>query len=132
MPPLSMKLDRTASIIILETRLFGPNGKCRIEMALDTGATYTMIPWDVTEILGYDPTKSRERIILTTASTIEKGPLITLERIKIFDVEVENVKVAVHDLPPKSRVDGLLGLSFLKHFNIDLHFKEGLLEFKDP
>jgi hypothetical protein len=34
----------------------------------------------------------------------------------------------VHDLPPKSRVDGLLGLSFLSNFNIHLLLRDGLLE----
>ncbi len=129
---LFMRINKTAPIIILKPLLFGPNGKCRVEMALDTGATFTMIPWDIAEHLGYDPTAIPERIIITTASTIEKAPLIILERIKVFDVEVENIKVVVHDLPPKSRIDGLLGLSVLNHFDIDLHLKKGFLEFHDP
>ena len=53
-------------------------------MALDTGATFVMIPWDVAERLGYDPTISDERISITTASTVEKVPLITLEEIDVL------------------------------------------------
>jgi len=127
-----MKINKAAPIIVLKPLLFGPDGKCRVEMALDTGATFTMIPWDISEHLGYDPVSVSERIIIHTASTIEKLPIITLERMRVFDVEVKNIKVVVHDLPPKSRVDGLLGLSFLKHFDINLHFKKGSLEFEDP
>jgi len=41
--------------------------------------------------------------------------------------KAEGIEVACHDLPAK---DGLLGLSFLKHFDIDLHFKKGLLEIR--
>ena len=127
-----MRINKAAPIIVLKPLLFGPNGKCRVEMALDTGATFTMIPWNIAEHLGYDPAAISERVIITTASTIEKAPLITLEGIKVFDVEIKSIKVVVHDLPPKSRVDGLLGLSFLKHCNINLHFKKASLEFKDP
>ena len=97
-------------------------------MALDTGATFVMIPWDVAERLGYDPTISDERISITTASTVEKVPLITLEEIDVLGLSLKNVKVVVHDLPPKSRVDGLLGLSFLNNFNLKLMFKKGYLE----
>jgi hypothetical protein len=57
--------------------------------------------------------------------------LFTLERMKVFDVEVKNIKVVVHDLPPKSRVDGLLGLSFLKRLDMNLHFTKGVVEFND-
>jgi predicted aspartyl protease len=67
-------------------------------------------------------------VAITTASTIEKAPLITLERVRVLDVEAQKVMVVVHDLPPKSRVDGLLGLSFLGNFNIHLLLRDGLLE----
>jgi len=128
---MQLPINKEASIIILETELIGPYARYKLNMALDTGATFTIVPWDVAERLGYDPAGSRERIIITTASTIEKAPLIILERMKVLTVEVTNVKVVVHDLPPKSRVDGLPGLSFLKHFDINLYFKNGFLEFKD-
>ena len=97
-------------------------------MALDTGATYTVIPWDVAERLGYDPAVATRRVVITTASAIERVPLIVLERMRVLDVEAREVEVVVHDLPPKSRVDGLLGLSFLRRFNINLSFREGFLE----
>ncbi len=131
LPPLFMKINKDDPIIILEVLVSGSNGSCRVEMALDTGATFTMIPWDVAERLGYDPAGSAERVVIMTASSVEKAPLIVMERVKIFDREVENIKAVVHDLPSKSRVDGLLGLSFLKHFDIDLHFKKGCLKFRD-
>jgi len=41
-----------------------------------------------------------------------------------------NVKAIVHDLPAKSYVDGLLGLSFLRNFELNINFREGCLELK--
>ena len=100
-------------------------------MVLDTGATFTMIPWVVAEHLGYEPAVSKSRTTLTTASTTETVPLITLERMRVLGAEAEGVAVVIHDLPTKSRVDGLLGLSFLRRFNIGLRFKDGFLEFEE-
>lgn len=125
---MKIEIDRTAPFIVIPVTLVGKSANYIVNMALDTGATFVMIPWDVAEHLGYDPTISDERISITTASTVEKVPLITLEEIDVLGLSLKNVKVAVHDLPPKSRVDGLLGLSYLTNFNMKLMFKDGYLE----
>lgn len=124
---MKLPLNKEEPIIILKVDLTGKLGKYTIDMALDTGATYSMIPWGVAEQLGYDPAGSSERVNITTATTTMKAPLITLDTMGIGKMIVKNVKVAVHDLPAKSRVDGLLGLSYLKHFDLSLRFKKGLL-----
>ncbi len=100
----------------------------KIRMALDTGATYVMIPWEVAEILRLQPHLLQEKIDMVTASGVEKVPIATLSHMKVDNSEARNVKAIVHDLPPKSYVDGLLGLSFLRNFNVHLDFKEGILE----
>lgn len=107
-------------IILLELKIEGIDGVRTLKVALDTGATYVMIPWDIAEILGYEPGLSKERINMTTASGVEKVPLITLNSVKVLGKKAENVKAIVHDLPPRSYVDGLLGLSFLRNFRICL------------
>ena len=40
---------------------------------------------------------------------------------------MEELEVIVHDLPPTSYVDGLLGLNFLKNFKVCLDFREVFL-----
>ena len=126
---MKLNFDPESSIIVITPTLIGINGRRKkIDMALDTGATYTMIPWDVAEVLGYAPGSSKERMELITASGVEKSPLITLNSISILKKKVKNVKTIVHDLPQKSYVDGLLGLSYLRNFEIRLNFKKGVLE----
>ncbi len=89
-------------------------------MALDTGATYTMIPWEIAGALGYEPEKAKERVDMVTASGVERAPLVTLKSLSLGGEEAEKVQAPVHDLPPRSYLDGLLGLSFLRHFRINL------------
>lgn len=101
-------------------------------MALDTGATYLMLPWDVAEVLGYDPARVREKVSITTASGMEIVPLLSLEKVKVLGKEVAGVKAFCHDLPSQSAVDGLLGLSFLSFFDIDLYFRQQKLELNGP
>ncbi len=123
------RFDPDAPAIIVAPTLIGKNGKrIKIDMALDTGATYTIIPWDVAEVLGYKPELSKERVELITVSGVEKAPVITLSSVIFLGKEAKNVKAIVHDLPEKSYINGLLGLSYLKNFKICIDFRNGILE----
>ncbi|MBI2887816.1 MAG: retroviral-like aspartic protease family protein [Chloroflexi bacterium] len=100
--------------------------------ALDTGASYTLVPWDVAEQLGYEPALSLRRVRVATASGVETAPLLTLEAVEVAGYRIPGVDVLCHDLPPETQVSCLLGLNFLRHFDIDLHLKSGRLELRDP
>ncbi|MCH7801219.1 MAG: retroviral-like aspartic protease family protein [Chloroflexi bacterium] len=99
-------------------------------MALDTGATYVMIPTDVAVELGYDLDASVRRIDIATVNSVESAPIITLERISALDMIARNVDVVCMTLPSESYVQGLLGLSFLKHFDMDVHFRQRMLRIR--
>lgn len=121
--------DPQSPIIELDIILYGEGGtKRRIKAALDTGATYTMIPWEIAEALGYKPEISKEKVTLITASGVETAPVVEIKKIKFMDENVDNVPVVCHDLPPKSYVVGLLGSSFLRHFKIIIDYRKGSLE----
>jgi len=122
------KLKKSVNIIVLEAEINGKSGTESIKMALDTGATYVMIPWEFAEILGYEPELSRKRIPMITASGVEKAPVITLDSINVLGKKAKGISAVVHDLPQRSYVDGLLGLSYLKNFDTHLYFKKGILE----
>jgi aspartyl protease family protein len=122
------KFDTGAPVIVLRVTLEGEDIKKKIDMALDTGATYTMVPWDIADVLGYEPGISKELVPVVTASGVERAPLITVRSLNVLGVTAHNIKTIVHDLPEKSYVDGLLGLSFLREFKVCLDFQEGVLE----
>ncbi len=87
-----------------------------------------MIPWKTAEILGLEPDLSKERIEIITASGVEKVPLVTLKSMVVLGKKIEGVRIVVHDLPPKSYVDGLLGVNSLVELKLKIDFSEGILE----
>lgn len=121
------RFDPDAPVITLYARLSNSRTR-RILTALDTGSTYVLIPWDIAEALGYKPAYSKRKVDITTASGTEKAPLISVKRVSVLGKEMRDIKCVVHDLPETSRVDGLLGLSFLKNFKLYLDFQAGILE----
>lgn len=126
-----MRLDPKENLIVVLVEVAGRDKSRVLRMALDTGATYAMLPEDVAKVLGYDLQRPQKKVNLITASGTVQAPLIVLDRVKVLGKEARKVEAVVHDLPPPSTVDGLLGLSFLKHFDTDVHYKRQVLEIRD-
>jgi clan AA aspartic protease (TIGR02281 family) len=116
--------------IVVYVELVGPRTSRTITMALDTGATLTIVPIETALAIGYDPAAVRKRIELITASGTELAPRLTIQTARCLGRTVKNLDVACHDLPTQSPVKGLLGLSFLRHFNVHLDFLSKRLELR--
>ena len=123
--------DPTRHIIIVRVKLQDERGRLLyLQMALDTGASMTVIPWQAAERLGLDPARSRRRVRFMTGSGMEVAPIVTVPAIELMGVRVADVPVLCHDLPQRSLVDGLLGLSFLRHCHLAIDFPRGVLELR--
>lgn len=96
------------------------------KMALDTGATYTIITPEIAEQLGFQLSLLKETSLFT-ATQQESAYELNLKSIALLAEEVHNIKALCMPLPKELKIDGLLGLNFLKHFNIDLNFEKGIL-----
>jgi predicted aspartyl protease len=120
---LKYQFDPKAGLILVKTKVFGPAGDTIINLALDT-ATWTLISWEAAVLLGYDPASLAERTAVTTGSGIEYCPKIVLRRVEAFGKTARRLEVLCHTLPPTSRVDGLLGLNFLRRFDVRMNFKQ--------
>lgn len=85
-------------------------------MAIDTGATYTMVPPDLLIDIGCDPVKATRHLELSTASGLLVVPVVRVRLVRCLGRAVKSVEVVAHHLPPESPVEGLLGLNVLVHF----------------
>ena len=121
------RFDPDVPVIVLEVVIEGPRGRRWVTAALGTGATYTLFPREILEAVGYTPRLAEEKTTLITASDVESVPLLTVKRIGLPGLSCDNVKVVCHDLPERSYVNGLLGLSFLRRFQMQLDFASGVL-----
>ncbi len=100
----------------------------QVTLVLDLGASYTQLPRRVIEAIGCRIPKRAKRIKVVTAGGVKRAPLIRLKQLTALRCSVNNLDVLCLDLPPEAKVDGLLGLNFLRHFNLYLKFKEGIIE----
>lgn len=123
-----MTFDPEGSGIVIFVTLKYKDIKRRVKMVLDTGSTFNMIPWHIAEELGYKPAMEKKYLPINTANGQIHVPEIKVEETITLGKSVHGCITLVHDLPETSRVDGLLGLSFLKNFRLNIDFRKGILE----
>ena len=84
-----------------------------MRLAVDSGATTTMIPPKAALAIGVHPERSTGYRETITASGKELIPLIVLPQLKVFEKTLRRLSVVCHELPSESPIDGLLGLDVL-------------------
>lgn len=127
---MSVSFDPSQGLIVVPARIHGPSGDVIARLALDTGATATMVNWDVLLLVGYDPGAVQDRVQVTTGSGVEYVPQITLHRIEALDTERMDFPVLCHTLPPTAMVDGVLGLDFVRGKRLSIDFADGCVELR--
>jgi len=106
-------LLREAGVLIAYVQLINGKRKRLVRLAVDTGATTTMIPPRAALAIGLHPERSTHSRETLTASGKELIPIIAVPQLKVFEKTLHHVTVACHELPSESPIDGLLGLNVL-------------------
>jgi predicted aspartyl protease len=100
------------------------NGALGANLALDTGATITVVSRRIASSLALSPLGTSK---VGTVGGIVTLPLARLKSLKVGDAEVQDLVVSIHDFSPDPRIEGLLGLDFLKNFHVSLDARRNLL-----
>ena len=124
---MTYNFDPTHGLIVVPVRLYGPAADMIVRLALDTGATSTLINSEIIVLLGYDPVASPDRIQVTTGSGVEFCPRLNVRRIEALGRSLEDFLILSHTLPPTAQVDGLLGLDFFRGCHVSIDFRVGTI-----
>ncbi|MBN2542816.1 retropepsin-like domain-containing protein [bacterium] len=127
---MKVNFDPKQGLIPIQTRLFGSHTDTIVRLALDTGATGTMINWDVAVLLSYDPASVKERVQVTTGSGVEFAPRILIRKVEALGLTSVNFPVLCHTLPPSATVDVVLGLDFFRGKLLIIDLNEGFVNVK--
>ena len=122
--------DARSGLIVIPAKVYGQEQDVVIRLALDTGATSSVVSTSIVVFLGYDPVSVPDRVEITTGSGVEYCASITLRRIEALDRALDEFSILCHTLPPSAGVDGLLGLDFFRgcYLGIDFRMGEIILE----
>jgi clan AA aspartic protease (TIGR02281 family) len=104
------------------------NGKVKVKLMLDTGASLMSLSPEVCRKLGIKETSNLPAIQMQTANGISQNKLIALDKVKIGDAEVDLVEASIGK--KMLGIGGLLGMSFLSNFRMEINHTESELILK--
>ena len=122
---VSFPFNPQNGLVVVPAELWGPSDSAVLRMALDTGATGTIVNTKMLVALGYDPELITDRDQIFTGSGVELVPRVLLDRIWVLGKECARFPVLGHTMPPSAGIDGLLGLDFLRGWNLTIDFRTG-------
>lgn len=122
---MSFPFNPQDPLVLVDAELEGPTGGGVLRLALDTGATSTVISVEALVAAGYDPALAPSRVQVTTGSGVEYLPRIPVSRLKALGQERTGFLVLGHTLPPSAAVNGVLGLDFLRGLTLTVDFRLG-------
>ena len=122
---MSIYFDPQSHLVAVNVLLKGPERDYYARLALDTGATYTMISKEVLELIGYNPDSLPKIVNFTTGSGMESASSLRVNQIEALGQKLTDFPLVAFTLPPSALIDGLLGLDFFRGRILTIDFQKG-------
>jgi aspartyl protease family protein len=112
--------------MVVEAEVVGPLRSLRARLVVDTGAAATTLTPHVVERIGYSRRDGYKRARIHTAVGEEHGFWLRVAEFTVLDVATPNFALTVFPLGHED-IDGLVGMNFLRHFNVEIRQDERLI-----
>ena len=123
--PISVPIVQQGSALLVRGRV---NEQVETLFLVDTGATHCVLTRLTAERLGLTSSPVARTVTVHTASGTLVAPLLLVNLIQVGAAEARSVEVLIHDIPGlPSEVGGLLGLSFLNQFTVQIDSARGVM-----
>lgn len=121
------RFDPAEGLVLVEGHIRGPLGGADLVLAVDTGASVTLVTPETLDRIGYSARDGEAITTITTALGREHGYLLRVHELRALGLAVPGFRIHVHDLPDGSGINGLLGLDFLRELHVELRVREGVI-----
>lgn len=118
-----------ADLVVIPARLFGPAGDLSLRLAIDTGSSWTLIHPDRLRAAGCELDRPAGTMTLATGNGLVSAAIVDGVALAALGRRITSARVLAHILPRQARVDGVLGLDFLRRGRLMIDFPAGIIDF---
>lgn len=109
----------------LMVTLFGENdSEYETEALIDTGATLTIIPTEISDLLELPEDKEMPKMQMITAGGVIEVSRKIVKEMRMGEIVLKNVEVAIHRLPDPIEVKVLIGMNVLERITLIIEGKK--------
>lgn len=124
---VTVPLRQASNTYLIQATL---NGRVRVTLMLDTGASMSVIKPTVLARLGTAPSNEHPTVTLNTANGTVTARVVRLDSLSVGDKTVRDLTVAAVELTELPNIDGLLGMDYLRHFRFTVDQNQATLILK--
>jgi len=122
------RLANAGTLLITKAAIAGPDGIKILNLLVDTGSSYTIIPVEALESCGCSPAEVKKHLRIVTGSGFVVVPFVQLNWFSTLGIKIDNFNVVAHTLPFSGPIDGLLGMDLLRKVKARIDLENSLIE----
>lgn len=103
------------------------NQRVTAKLHVEQRAAYTILSSELAQTLGIEITARTSEMRFELGGHTYAAPLVNLPSLKIGGMEVRNIPTLIWNLSEYPGIDGFLGMTFLRHFQIEIKEQERLV-----
>ena len=124
------RLDSFGRLLLTRAAVSDKHGTRILRLLIDTGSSYTILPFELLEAIGCNQSFVKEKIRIHTASGLIFAPVVRLARFNSLGEKISDFSVVAYTVPFTTLIDGLLGMDFLKKIGAVIDIANGIIEIK--
>ena len=128
---MDVRFEPRLKSIFVPGVLHGPGAELAVRLAVDTGATRTIIRASALRYVGYDLTQSVGRVEMTSATGEAAAPLIAVRPLVALG-SARSLPVVAHELPDGFQGHGLLGRDYFAGLILTVDFSRSTVRLRPP
>jgi clan AA aspartic protease (TIGR02281 family) len=115
---IAVPLQRIGSLFVVAIMV---NSTRQARLIIDTGASHTVLSRSIASDAQLFSDRQPVQVTMQTVGGQVQGDMVPVDSLRVADVEVKDTWAAIYDLPDApAGVEGLLGLNFLRQFEMTL------------
>jgi predicted aspartyl protease len=122
------RLEKHWQLLFTRCAVKGNQGIITLRVLVDTGSTYTIMPIEALEAIGYNPVGSKNKVRITTASGYVVAPKIKVDSLNIFGKEIKSRAIVCYTLPEGIYADGIVGMDLLTELRAVIDIKNSSIQ----
>jgi len=124
------RLELYGRLLIAKAAVGDQNGTRILKLLVDTGSSFTILPFELLEAIGCNPSLSKDKIRIHTASGLIIAPVVKVAWLNSLGKKLPDFSVVAYTVPFSTLIDGLLGMDFLRTTGAVIDIANNVIELK--